>query len=118
MKTATKLLRSLLIGLFVLLATLAFNFNYASAGTPTGSPDTTYRISEQEISSLLNYYTLDDEWEVKNIALKFYTQNAELVFSAQGCLKELDCDERINHLVNQSDFITEVDNTRIYFITQ
>ncbi|GEM_PF-5145941 len=53
---------------------------------------------------------------IRDITLKFYDENFELVFSVTVCAQDYDCDERLNQLINQSDFITEVDQIRIYIL--
>ena len=40
----------------------------------------------------------------------------ELIFSTKVCQKDYDCDERINRMINESDFITEIGNTKIYYL--
>lgn len=66
----------------------------------------------------MKLYKLSDETEVKNITVKIYDANDELIYSVEGCRNEIDCDERINQMINSSDFITEIDNTRIYYLDQ
>ncbi len=53
---------------------------------------------------------------VKNITIQFYDTNLELVYSDTVCPQDYDCDERLNQLINQSDFITEVDGTMIFIL--
>lgn len=118
MKLATKTPLRLLTGLLVLLATLAFTHSPASAGNETGIYDPLSTVTELEIADLLSYYDIEEEVEVKNIQIKIYSISDNLVFSAEVCQKEYDCDERLNNFINQSDFITEVDNTRIYILNQ
>jgi len=118
MKTAKKTSVGLLIGLLVLIATLATSFNSASAGISTGSSILPYSITEQEINDLLLFAGLDKEVEVENIKIKIFGNNDDLVYSSIVCQSIYKCDERLNQLINQSDFITEVDNVRIYILNQ
>ena len=122
MKTAKKTSVSLLTGLLVLIATLATSFNSASAGIPTGSailPSILpYSITEHEINDLLLFASIDREVEIENIKIKIFGNNDDLVYSSIVCQSIYKCDERLNQLINQSDFITEVDNVRIYILNQ
>ena len=117
MKPATKTSSRLLSGIFVLLATLAFSITTASAGNETGTSDDHYKISENEISALLTAYNVfDEDIKVQNITVKIYSTDDNLVYSAEVCQQEFNCDKRLNFLINQSDFLTEIDNTKIYML--
>ena len=118
MKPATKTSFSLLTGLLVLLASLTFSNTNASAGITTGSSIQPYTVTGQEINALLSFYGLDNDTKIYNIKIKIFGMNDELIYSAQVCQGIYDCDERLNQMLNQSDFITEVDNTRIYILNQ
>jgi hypothetical protein len=118
MNHAKRTLSSLLLGLTVLLATLAIPLNPASAGTPTGEKILPNTVSDQDAEALIKLYGMEDEVEVKNITVKIYNNNDELIYSVEVCLNDFECDERINRIINDSDFITEVDNTRIYYLDQ
>jgi hypothetical protein len=118
MKTAKKTSLSLLTGLLVLLATLAFSINNASAGIATGISILPYTVTSQEINELLSYASIDEDVIVENVKIKIYGNNDDLVYSANVCHNAYKCDDRLNQLINQSDFITEVDNTRIYILNQ
>lgn len=116
MNHAKKTRFSLMLGLTVLLATLAAPIYAVSAGNPTGEKILPATVSEDETQALIELYGLEDEVEVKNITVKIYNNNDELIYSVEACLNDLECDERINHLINDSNFITEIDNTRIYYL--
>lgn len=118
MKTAKKTSISLLTGLLVLIATVATSFNHASAGIPTGNSILPYSIPDQEYNDLLSFASIDKDVKIENIKIKIYTDNDELIYSSTVCQSTFNCDERLNQLINQSDFITEVDNTRIYILNQ
>jgi hypothetical protein len=123
MKTAKKTSVGLVTGFLVLIATLATSFNSASAGIATGSsilPYSTlpYLITEQEVNDLLTFASIDREVEIENIKIKIFGNNDDLVYSSIVCQSIYKCDERLNQLINQSDFITEVDNVRIYILNQ
>ena len=123
MKTAKKTSLSLLTGLLILTATLASSFNNVSAGIPTENsilPYSTlpYLITEQEANDLLTFASIDREVEIENIKIKIFGNNDDLVYSSIVCQSIYKCDERLNQLINQSDFITEVDNVRIYILNQ
>lgn len=120
MNHAKKTLASLTLGLTVLLATLATPFYTASAGDPTGKEILPNTITERESEALLTLYSLEDvaEVEAANIKVKIYNTDDELIFSTEVCQRDFECDDRINRMINQSDFITEVDNTRIYYLDQ
>ncbi len=119
MKTAKKTISRLLSGIFVLLATLAFSIPTASAGNEAGTSEDLNKISEKEISTLLTAYDIFDEnIKIQNITVKIYSTDDNLVYSAEVCQQEFDCDKRLNFLINQSDFLTEIDNTRIYMLNK
>lgn len=123
MKTTKKTSLSLLTGLLVLIATLATSFNHASAGIPTGNSILPYSIlpysiTDQEYNDLLSFASIDKDVKIENIKIKIYTDNDELIYSSTVCQSTFNCDERLNQFINQSDFITEVDNTRIYILNQ
>jgi len=118
MKTAKKISLSLLTGLLVLLSSLAFSINSASAGIPTGISILAFTVTEQEFNELLSYASIDEDVSVEKIKIKIYGSNDDLIYSANVCHSEYKCDDRLNQLINQSDFITEVDNIRIYILNQ
>lgn len=118
MNPAKKTFGALFSGLFVLLATLALPFNIASAGELTGNSIHPANVSELETKALLEIYGLEDEVEVNNITIKIYNADDNLIYSTEVCQKDYDCDDRLINFINQSDFITEVDNTRIYYLDQ
>lgn len=116
MNHAKKTLSVFITVLTVLLATLATPFYTASAGNPAGEKVLPTTLSEEESASLIKLYQLSDEVEVKNITVKIYNNNDELIYSVEVCKNDFECDERINQIINNSDFITEIDNTRIYYL--
>ena len=118
MKTAKKKSLSLLTGLLVLLSSLAFSINNASAGIPTGISILAFTVTEQEFNELLSYASIDEDVSVEKIKIKIYGSNDDLIYSADVCHSAYKCDDRLNQLINQSDFITEVDNIRIYILNQ
>ena len=118
MNTAVRTTRSLRTGLLVLLATLTLSFTTVSAGTISGSSSLPYIVTQHEINTLLSHYFIDNRIEIHNITIKIYGANDELVYSAKVCQNVYECDERLNLLINQSDFITEVDDTKIYILNQ
>ena len=119
MNHAKRTLASLILGLTVLLATLATPIYAASAGTTTGEKVLPTTVSEEESESLLKEYQLEDMVETSNnITVKIYNNNDDLIFSTKVCQRDFECDDRINRMINQSDFITEVDKTRIYYLDQ
>lgn len=118
MNHAKRTFGSLFLGLTVLLATLATPIYAVSAGDPPGEKILPKTISEQESEALLTLYSLEEAVEVKNITVKIYNANDELIYSTEVCQRDFECDDRINRMINQSDFITEFDNTRIYYLGQ
>ena len=118
MNTAKKTSTRLLTGLLILLATLASSISNASAGIPTGSSILPYTVSEQDIKELLSFSSLKEDIKIENIKIKIYGNDDDLIYSADVCHSAYNCDDRLNQLINQSDFITEVDNTRIYILNQ
>jgi hypothetical protein len=118
MNTAKKTSLSLLTGLLVLIATLATPISNASASDSTGNSMLPYIITEQEINELLSFASIDNEVKIENVKIKIFGSNDDLVYSSKVCHSTFNCDERLNQLINQSDFITEVDNTRIYILNQ
>jgi hypothetical protein len=102
-----------------LLATFAFTLSAANAGINSGYNDPSTTVTENEIADLLDYYSLDEEAvEIDNIYIKIYNGDENLIYSTKVCQKDYECDERLNNFINQSDFITEIDNTRIYILNQ
>ena len=118
MNTAKKTTSRPLTGLLILLTTLALSFNIASAGIPIGSSLLPISVSEQEYNDLLAFSNVDEDVKIENIKIKIYGNDDDLVYSANVCHSAYNCDDRLNQLINQSDFITEVDNTRIYILNQ
>ena len=118
MNTANKTSISLLTGLLVFLASLALPINNASAGMPTDNSILPYTVTEQEMNELLAFASIDEDNKIENIKIKIYGSNDELIYSAKVCHTVYNCDDRLNQLINQSDFITEVDNIRIYILSQ
>ena len=118
MNHAKRTISSLILGLTVLLATLATPLLAASAGNPTGEEILPNTLSEQEAAALIKLYDVEDEVEVPNITVKIYNNNDELIYSIELCQNDFECDERVNQMVNNSDFVTEVDNTRIYYLDE
>ena len=115
MNPAKKTFSALFTGLLVLLATLAVPFT-ASAGETSGSPVRPNDVSEHDTNALLEIYSLEDKAEVKNITIKIYNADDNLIYSTEVCQKDYDCDDRLIRFINQSDFIMEVDNTKIYYL--
>jgi hypothetical protein len=118
MKLTSKTSRSPSARFLALLLILAFSNTMAGATITTGTSFLPYTVTDQEVAALLAHYNPDEKMEIKNIKIKFYDKNDELVYSAKVCQQALNCDERLNQLINQSDFITEVDDTRIYLLKQ
>ncbi len=127
MKTAKKRSLSLLTGLLVLLATLAAPVTTASAGYHSGNMRTSIHsgnlilpntFTDTELIELLHFASLEIALTFENVEVKIYGNNDDLVYSTTVCPNENRWDERLNQLINQSDFITEVDNTRIYILNQ
>ena len=118
MKPANRTSLSLLSGLLILLTSLAFSITTASAGITSGNSIMPSTITSEEISELLSLYRIDEEVKIENIEIKIFGQNDELVYSATVCHNIYECDERLNQFINQSDFITEVDGTKIYILKQ
>ena len=118
MKTAKKTSLSLLTGLLVLIAILASSFNNASVGMPTDNSILPYSITDQELNALLSFASIDREVKIENVKIKIFGSNDDLIYSSNVCQSTYNCDERLNQFINQSDFITEVDNVRIYILNQ
>ena len=118
MKNINKTTLVLLTGLLVFLTSITLSLPEANAGIVTNNDSRHDNISETEINALLKYYSLEDEIPIKNIVVKIYDMNDNLVFSDKVCQNLSECDERLNHLINQSDFLTEIDNTKIYVLNQ
>jgi len=108
------------------LLLVAFTLPGIASTTNTNSSDSIYThdkakhqtITQQEANSMLAYYAIGNQVKIKHYKVKIYSSNNELVYSASVCKHDFECDERLNLLINQSDFITEVDDTRIYFLRQ
>ena len=105
----------LLTGLMVLLTSVAIPTAKANA---SNTESIHYKISDTEISALLTYYSITDEVPLKNTTVKIFDKNDNLIFSDRVCPNLSECDERLNHFINQSDFLIEVDNTKIYILNQ
>ena len=105
----------LLTGLMVLLTSVTIPT--AKANVSNTEP-IHYNISDTEISTLLTYYSIADEVPLKNTTVKIFDKNDNLIFSDRVCQNLSECDERLNHFINQSDFLIEVDNTKIYILNQ
>ncbi len=118
MYTVVRTTRSLSLGLLVLLASLTFTSTSVSAGSLSGSSSLPFTVTQHEIDALLSYYSLDNSIKINNIKIKIYGDNDELVYSAKVCQFVYECDERLNLLINQSDFVTEIDGTKIYILNQ
>jgi len=119
MKLINKTSLSLITGFLVLLTTLALPVTKANAEILAGDNSLPFIITQAEINNLLQYYSLDEETPGSaTIIIEIFDKNDELIFSDNVCRKIYDCDERLNSLINQSDFITEIDNTKIYILNQ
>ena len=116
MKSLHKISFSLILSFFVLLATVAFPIKNANAETIIDGAILSNMFTEEEINELLAHYPIENEVEILRVKIKIYNNNHELVYSTTVCSKEYDCNERLNLFISQSDFVTEVDNIRIYFL--
>ncbi len=107
---------SFYLGLLVLFTSLTLATTKLSAGTLTGNHSLPYSISKIEIDKLLAFYSIEEDIKIENVKVKIFDKNDELIYSTQVCPSLNECDERLNQFINQSDFITEVDNTKIYIL--
>jgi hypothetical protein len=118
MKTTKNTSPGLVIWLLVLLTTLSFSIKAASASYLSKNSEPTSIASEKDIKDLLVFAQIDEDVEIVNIYIKIYDLNDELIYSDEVCHNEYNCDDRLNQLLNQSDFITEIDNIKIYILNQ
>jgi len=117
MKIAHLRSSSLLLGLTVLLTTLSLRSTNASAGNISGGHSLIFSISESDVTNLLSFYSIEEETEAEKIKIKIYNKKDELIYSTNVCPSLDECDDRLNQFINQSDFITEVDNIKIYILS-
>jgi len=108
---------SLLLGLTVLLTSLSLKSTNASASNISGNHPIIFSISDSDIKNLLNFYDFEEETASENIMVKIYNKNDDLIYSTKVCPNLDECDDRLNQFINQSDFITEVDNIQIYILS-
>jgi hypothetical protein len=118
MKSTKKTSRGLVPWLLVLLTALSFSIKAVSASYSDRNSETTSIVTEKDINDLLAFAKIDDDIVIQNINIKIYDLNDELIYAAEVCYNEYNCDDRLNQLLNQSDFITEIDNTKIYILSQ
>jgi hypothetical protein len=118
MKNINKTTLVLLTGLLIFLTSVTVAFIPANASIISNNDSGYHHISETEINALLSLYSIDEEIPINNIIVKIFDKNDNLIFSDKVCQNLSECDERLNHLINQSDFLTEVDNTKIYILNQ
>ena len=118
MKFHNKTPRSLRAGILVLLISFAFSITNTQAGIVSDSASVPFTVTAQEISALLTQYRLEDEIKIKHIQINIFNKKDELIYSEKVCFKTFESDKKLNHRINQSDFITEIDNTRIYITNQ
>gem|GEM_PF-5639517 len=97
-----------------LLFTSAFALPNKDNGTePKKAPDTTI-ISTDEIDQLLATYNAKIVPPSTAVLIKIYSENDHLIFSLKVNRCDLEKDVRLQSLLDQAYYITEIDDTRIY----
>lgn len=116
MKTTNRTTKGLLIGIIVFLAAVAAPNLAANANPILSNAIYKYMPTEAEISELLAYYGVEELQMAQFVKVQVFNNHLDLVYSDTMCQNDYECDKRLNILLNQSDFITEIDNKKIYML--
>ena len=71
-------------------------------------------ITQEEIDNLLEIYKPPVPPSHTHLNVKIYNEHDHLIYSDKVELSKIDTDLRLSALLNGSDYITEIDNTKIY----
>ena len=116
MKTVNSTLKGLLLGIIVFLASVTLPNLSATANPVLSNSIANYMPTDSEISELLAYYSVEELQVAQFIKVQVFNNNLDLIYTDTMCQNDYECDQRLNLMLNQSDFITEVDNKKIYML--
>ena len=116
MKTANRKLKGLLLGVIVFLVSATIPNLTANANPILGKSLFSYMPTESEISELLAHYGVEEFQMAQFIKVQVFNNNLDVIYTETMCQDDYECDKKLNLLLNQSDFITEVDNKKIYML--
>ena len=113
MKSLLKKRTALLLGLGVL--TTAISPAIAAVNMdPENGKIKVATITQEEIDNLLEIYKPQVQSSHTHLNVKIYNEHDHLIYSDKVELSKIDTDLRLSALLNGSDYITEIDNTKIY----
>lgn len=115
MKTTLKKAGAALLGLSLLISSLAPPVAMAASDNEDEKKNVTVEgISSQEIENLLETYKVEEIAIADYKTVKIFDNNDNLVYSEKVYVCRFDEDARLLALLEQSDFLTEVNNVKIY----
>ena len=115
MKTTLKKAGAAFIGLSIFITSLVPSMVMAGPGSNDDKKNVTVEgISSQEIENLLETYKVEEIAIADYKTVKIFDNNDNLVYSEKVYVCRFDEDARLLALLEQSDFLTEVNNVKIY----
>ena len=119
MKTAINKVGAALIGLSILVTSLAPSMAIAGPRNEDKKKNATVEgISNQEIENLLEVYKVEETSISSYKTVKIFDNNDNLIYSEEVYVCRFDEDARLLALLEQSDFLTEVDDVKYYKLDQ
>ena len=119
MKTAINKVGAALIGLSIFVTSLAPPMAIAGPGNEDEKKNATVEgISIQEIENLLEVYKVEETTIASFKTVKIFDKNDDLIYSEEVYVCRFDEDVRLLALLEQSDFLTEVDDVKYYKLDQ
>lgn len=113
MKALIKKQVAALLGIGVLALSLSPGL-VAKNTDPGTEENKEYKISQKEINDLLEIYKPEVIEPNTVINIKIYDQFDQLMYSDKVAVNQVPGDIRLNALLDKSDFLMDLDNTKIY----
>ena len=115
MKSTLKKAGSALLGLSMLLATVAPPLAMAGSGNEGKTEDGNVEgVSNKEMELLLETYEIEELKISSYKTVKIYDENDNLVYAEKVSVTRLEDDARLLALIDKSDFLTEVNDVKFY----
>ena len=119
MKTTINKAGAALLGLSLLITTLAPTTLTAGTEREKEENNTTIEgITNQEIENLLEIYKVVETPIASYKTVKIFDKNDNLVYSEEVYMCRFDDDSRLLALLDQSDFLAEVEDVKYYKLDQ
>ena len=94
---------------------LSLSPGLAAKNTDPGTEENKeFKISQKEINDLLEIYKPEVIEPKTVINIKIYDQFNQLMYSDEVAVNQVPGDIRLNALLDKSDFLMDLDNTKIY----